>query len=167
MARTIRKAITRRMPAFTPCGYCFERWATCWDHLVPYSYDPANEYDNLYPSCRRCNGLLSDLMFATIEEKREYVRKELEKRAERKAEQVRRRLLLPLQSKIPKEAPPSTLLLSDLPLGRLGSGSPARYVACCQWCSSKYVSYRENGKYCSAKCARRDREQRIIRKGWA
>ena len=26
---------TRRIPDGTPCGYCFDEWATVWDHLQP------------------------------------------------------------------------------------------------------------------------------------
>src|ERR1035437_2542707 len=72
-----RKPPKEKIPAGTPCGYCFERWATVWDHLQPYSKRGLTVPANLYPSCRRCNSLLSDLSFPTIEEKREYVRSTL------------------------------------------------------------------------------------------
>lgn len=63
-----------RPPAGTPCGYCFQNWATGWDHLIPLSYRTDNRSLNLYPCCRRCNSILGNRMFQTIEEKREHVR---------------------------------------------------------------------------------------------
>jgi len=60
-----------------PCGYCFQEWATGYDHLVPYSKGGLTVDSNLYPACRRCNGLLAAKMFNSIEEKREYVRNRL------------------------------------------------------------------------------------------
>jgi 5-methylcytosine-specific restriction endonuclease McrA len=68
---------TRRIPKDTPCGYCFDRWATTWDHLLPVSYRLDNSLPNLHPACRRCNNLLSNTMFEKVEEKREYVRTKL------------------------------------------------------------------------------------------
>lgn len=64
----------------TPCGYCFERYAEVWDHLIPWIHGGRTSESNLYPSCRRCNGLLSDKIFNSIEEKREHVREELIRR---------------------------------------------------------------------------------------
>lgn len=60
-----------------PCGYCFQEWATGYDHLLPFSYREDNRDSNLYPCCKRCNLLLSNKMFTTITEKREYVRTKL------------------------------------------------------------------------------------------
>ncbi len=59
---------------WTPCGYCLSRWATVWDHLQPWSKGGLTTDDNLYPACTRCNLLLEALSFASIQEKREYVR---------------------------------------------------------------------------------------------
>jgi len=71
-------ARTRSRPrAGTPCGYCFQNWATGWDHLIPFSYRADNRRLNLYPSCRRCNSILGNKIFQTIEDKREYVRSRL------------------------------------------------------------------------------------------
>lgn len=61
----------------TPCGYCFSRHASGWDHLVPISASGTNSPDNLYPSCKRCNNLLSNFLFNSIEEKQTYVRNKL------------------------------------------------------------------------------------------
>jgi hypothetical protein len=73
---------TRRIPDGTPCGYCFDEWATVWDHLQPWSKRGKSVPSNLYPSCRRCNALLSSLSFPSIEEKREYVRTTLIERGD-------------------------------------------------------------------------------------
>lgn len=72
----------RRIPEGTPCGYCFNDWATVWDHLQPYSKRGLTIPGNLYPSCKRCNSLLSNLSFPTIQEKREYVRSTLIERGD-------------------------------------------------------------------------------------
>src|ERR1051325_5055731 len=69
-----RSGVGRRIPRNTPCGYCFEKWATCWDHIIPYSLGGPTHTDNLMPACRACNSMLSDKVFNSIEEKREYVR---------------------------------------------------------------------------------------------
>lgn len=65
-----------------PCGYCFSRWATERDHLRPRSAGGSDRVANLYPTCRRCNMLVLDRIFQTIEEKREYVRNVLTERGE-------------------------------------------------------------------------------------
>lgn len=65
-----------------PCGYCFQRWATGHDHLVPRAAGGLNTPDNLYPACKRCNSLLGDQIFGSIEAKRAYIQEQLEKRGE-------------------------------------------------------------------------------------
>ena len=45
-----------------------------WDHLVPYSFSQNNYAYNFVAACQICNGIKSDLMFATLEEARVYVR---------------------------------------------------------------------------------------------
>ena len=72
----------KHIPADTPCGYCFQEWATTWDHIKPISQGGDNREDNLYPACRRCNSLLQDHTFPTMEERREWVRNELINRNE-------------------------------------------------------------------------------------
>ena len=41
-----------------------------------------NRKSNLYPACRRCNALLCDKVFGSLEEKRDYVQAELKRRGE-------------------------------------------------------------------------------------
>ena len=70
----MRKARTdKKVPPYTPCGYCFEEFAVVWDHLVPVSAGGGNEDSNLFPACWRCNALLSGKLFASIEHKRDYL----------------------------------------------------------------------------------------------
>lgn len=73
---------TRKPPLDMPCGYCFSNPATGYDHLVPWSYRPDNSDGNLYPSCKRCNGIAGNMIFGTLEAKREYVRSRLVERGE-------------------------------------------------------------------------------------
>lgn len=64
----------------TPCGYCFEFWAVCYDHIVPVCHGGSNRKSNLYPSCKRCNSLLGGQLFSSLDEKRAYIRSILCKR---------------------------------------------------------------------------------------
>ena len=93
-----------------PCGYCFSRWATGYDHLVPVSYGDGKVHaqSNLYPCCRRCNLLLSNLIFPTLEAKREYVRQRLIQKGKWK--------LPELQPGIHEDSPTSEVLLSKMPV---------------------------------------------------
>src|SRR3954469_8690012 len=107
------KRTQRKVPPHTPCGYCFSEWATGWDHLIPWSYRPDDSPINLYPSCKRCNCLLYNTMFATLREKREYVRKELISRGEWK--------LPELWQELPQEEGAPEVLRGILSLEGLGS----------------------------------------------
>ncbi len=69
-----RRSTGAEIPPNMPCGYCFSRWATQWDHLMPYAHGGLTEAGNLYPSCRRCNMMLGHKVFGSIEEKRDYAR---------------------------------------------------------------------------------------------
>lgn len=64
-------------PINTPCGYCFERWAEVYDHILPKSYGGSNSRSNLLPACSRCNGLVGSRVFDSLEEKRNFIRREL------------------------------------------------------------------------------------------
>jgi hypothetical protein len=63
-----------------PCGYCFQRWADCRDHILPKSAGGGSDSNNLYPTCDRCNALLGAKIFGSLDEKREYVRTILKRR---------------------------------------------------------------------------------------
>lgn len=63
-----------KTPKDTLCGYCQRRTATGYDHVVPYSYGGPTKPDNLFPCCRRCNSILGNKLFNSIEEKRIYVK---------------------------------------------------------------------------------------------
>lgn len=69
--------VRAKVPKGTPCGYCFSNWASGWDHLIPRSYKADHKVPNLHPSCLRCNNLLGNTMFDSIEEKMKYVRSKL------------------------------------------------------------------------------------------
>lgn len=69
-----RKTRTTRKPRpDIPCGYCFEEWATCYDHIIPITYGGSNDIRNLMPACHLCNALASGKVFDTIEQKREFI----------------------------------------------------------------------------------------------
>jgi hypothetical protein len=71
-----------RPPRETPCGYCFRVWATGEDHLIPQAAGGLTVAENLYPACPRCNAILGDRIFDSIDAKRAYVRAELFRRGE-------------------------------------------------------------------------------------
>lgn len=61
----------------TPCGYCFSRWAVVYDHILPWVGGGTDDPNNLYPACTRCNSVAGGLIFDSLEEKREYIRRRL------------------------------------------------------------------------------------------
>jgi 5-methylcytosine-specific restriction endonuclease McrA len=61
----------RAIPPDTPCGYCFEDWATVWDHILPRARGGRTRQANLMPACRACNVWFADRVFPSIEAKRE------------------------------------------------------------------------------------------------
>lgn len=75
---------SRKPSVYTPCGYCFDNWATCYDHIKPLNSGGDNTQANLYPACQRCNGWLGARVFSSLDEKRAYVNGKLAKLEERK-----------------------------------------------------------------------------------
>lgn len=56
------------------CQYCYEKQANQIDHIIPWSFLLRHDSDNLVASCGRCNRLASNKIFASIEEKRIFIR---------------------------------------------------------------------------------------------
>lgn len=113
----------RRIPEGTPCGYCFDEWAKVWDHLQPYSKHGLTIPENLYPSCARCNGLLSNLSFPTIQEKREYVRTTLIERGDWNPIMEGAAFMPDVQSTVSEDAEDSDILQPGLQETGLVAGS--------------------------------------------
>jgi hypothetical protein len=99
----------------TPCGYCFSRWATGYDHIIPWVYGGTEERSNLYPSCRRCNSILGSKIFASLQEKREYVRSWLIEQGE----WYNYDDSVPVLPETVSTQPPSSILLPEVPMGRV------------------------------------------------
>jgi 5-methylcytosine-specific restriction endonuclease McrA len=74
------RAWARKIPPFTPCGYCFQEYAQVWDHIIPYRKGGSTKAANLMPACRRCNAILGDKVFSHIREKRDFIREVLQHR---------------------------------------------------------------------------------------
>jgi hypothetical protein len=55
------------------CRYCGEL-ADSVDHVMPWAYRPNNSPSNLVAACMRCNLIASDLVFASFEAERAYIR---------------------------------------------------------------------------------------------
>src|ERR1035437_6419703 len=109
----------RRIPDGTPCGYCFNEWATAWDHLQPYSKCGLTIPSNLYPSCRHCNAILYNLSFPSIEEKREYVRNTLIERGEWNPIMEGADFMSDVPDAVSEEAEDAEILQPGLPQARM------------------------------------------------
>ena len=118
-----RRSAHREIPEWTPCGYCFARWATVWDHLQPWSKGGLTTAGNLYPACSRCNGLLKNLSFESIQEKREYVRSKLLARGQWRPALESETTLSNLPNTLPEDAETPAVLQSGLPEKGLGGRS--------------------------------------------
>jgi hypothetical protein len=140
-----RRHIKRAVP-HTPCGYCFQRWATVWDHLIPVSHGGTNNSINLYPVCDRCNALASNLVFDTLELKRGYIRNELIKRGEWNLPAV--------PQDLSNETEVATLLQTEMPMAALVKPTPARIIKKrrCRRCKCLLSGLRS--VWCSRMCER-------------
>lgn len=110
------RVVLRSRDRKTPCGYCFQEWATGYDHLIPRSHGGGNSRSNLYPCCKHCNSILSNLIFDSIEEKREYARRRLIKRGEWKVPEV--------WEGVPESPPSSSILLPPMQVEVVGREKP-------------------------------------------
>jgi HNH endonuclease len=68
-ARNFGKVYRVRGAACLYCGGV----ADSVDHVLPWSYCPDNSTNNLVPACMECNGIASNLIFSTLDEKVRYV----------------------------------------------------------------------------------------------
>ena len=136
-----RKRTRKRVPRDTPCGYCFDNWATGWDHIIPISQGGGNQDENLYPSCKRCNSLLHDKLFSSIEEKREYVRTTLIERGQWSVPELR--------EEVYAEAPVAEVLLERVPMGTMEQSAPT-----CRNCGKILINLTKVKVFCSRNCGR-------------
>lgn len=103
-----------------PCGYCFEEWADCYDHILPVSHGGTNKKSNLYPACRRCNSLVGAHEFKSLDEKRDYIREKLKERNEwHNADEMRR-----MRGDVSKEEETPEILLVKVPIVLLDKETP-------------------------------------------
>lgn len=143
--------VSRRLPGprltkLIPCGYCFEEWADCYDHIMPISRGGTNRKSNLYPACNRCNGLVCALLFETLEEKRDYIRQQLKQRGEwHGADQMQR-----VRETISSEATLASILLGRMQVEGMGP-EPSENRGRCQWCGETKILV--DGIYCK-KCSK-------------
>lgn len=138
-----RRSIYRRIPRNTPCGYCFEKWATCWDYIIPYSIGGPTDSNNLMPSCRACNGMFHDKVFDSIEEKREYVR-----------EHKRSNRTRGIETATLNGIPHSTRV--DAVRQSVFIGLPGR----CQLCGVKLLTKKQDARSLCNQCNRKGRDRR-------
>lgn len=112
--RRKRPAKSLAPPYRVPCGYCFSRWATGFDHLIPWIAGGTEETSNLYPSCRRCNSILGSQMFDSIEQKREHVRTRLIEKGKWYTDDS-----VPLLQEIIPSEPTPIVLHAEMSMGRV------------------------------------------------
>jgi len=129
----------------TPCGYCYEKEATGWDHLIPVSAGGLSDWGNLIPSCKRCNSLLSNLIFKSIEAKRFYVRYRLEGYTSNHSMRM-------VQQEFKEETKTSEILQSKMSMEGMGSRTPKIEQQKCKYCGKKLIKIRYGQKYCTNKC---------------
>lgn len=106
------------VPPYTPCGYCFSEWATGWDHLIPRVAGGHGTKDNLYPSCKRCNSILGSRIFASIEEKRDYVWERLH------SQDVP--VLRPMRKAYREDPKREEVLFKPVPVASMGRSAPKK-----------------------------------------
>jgi len=117
MARRIFRRRIGKPERGTPCGYCFENEASGWDHLIPVSAGGLSSADNLYPSCLRCNLLLGNMIFDSIDEKRLYAHLRLEGFSRDDA-------MRSLHEEFPEEKETPEILQPEVPVEILGEEQP-------------------------------------------
>jgi hypothetical protein len=74
--RNFRKVRRIRGDACLYCGGV----ADSIDHVLPWSFRPDNATNNLVPACMECNGIASNLIFQTLDQKVRYVVRERQRR---------------------------------------------------------------------------------------
>jgi hypothetical protein len=90
------------------CFYCQKEPATTIDHVIPYSWDQDNDLDNLVPACGLCNCLASNMVFDSVEHKRQYILEQRKKRSNQRA--ICKTCLLPFSYRIHS---PSLILCAE------------------------------------------------------
>ncbi len=146
------------IPPYTPCGYCFRRWAVCWDHLMPYSHGGLTVESNLYPTCKRCNSMLSHKVFGSIEEKREYARQVLIRSGQWRGPSE----MSDLPSAVCEDSSPG-LLQPEVQMGRVARKKNRIPSKVCLNCNAVVQTV----SYCSATCRRVASERRKRERGSA
>jgi len=145
MAIRQRRVPARRLRGLIPCGYCFEEWADCYDHIKPVAHGGTNRKENLYPACSRCNGLVAAKLFGSLEEKRLYVQSELRKRGEwHSAEEMRA-----MRGATKEEAPVAEILQPEVQMGILEDKQPKAKT--CPKCGEPIVFPGKHKRRCEAK----------------
>lgn len=128
-----------RVPINIPCGYCFQEWATSWDHIIPWVAGGGNNKDNLYPSCRKCNTILGSLIFDSLREKREYVRNYLISKGKWKYPEMSN-----MQERISNESSSPEVLQFKMPMGSLVTAENNR----CRYCGKTIITKRFKTRKC-------------------
>lgn len=115
-----RRFVGPKLRKLIPCGYCFEEWADCYDHILPVAHGGTNKKSNLYPACRRCNSLVGAREFKSLDEKRDYIREKLKERNEwHSADEMRR-----MRGDVSKEEEAPKILQLEVPLERMDQAAP-------------------------------------------
>lgn len=152
--RTKGLRTSKKPPTGTVCGYCFDRMATGYDHLIPISFRVDNRPENLYPACVRCNLLAGNLIFNSIEDKREYVQKKLIQKG-----QWNGGFVPELSGEVQEGEGVAKVLLKVMPMGKVGEQSSSRSLyrsGRCQRCMKSFPQKYSWQKYCSDRCRTKD-----------
>jgi|SRR6266850_3929038 len=113
-----------KLRGLIPCGYCFEEWADCYDHILPVAHGGTNRKSNLYPACRRCNSLVGAHEFKSLDEKRDYIRAKLKERNEwHSADEMQR-----MRGGLPSEEETPKVLLIEVPPKLVAQAAPKNRI---------------------------------------
>lgn len=145
-----RSVFGPKLRKYIPCGYCFERWADCYDHIQPVAHGGTNLKSNLYPACRRCNMLVHARLFQSLEEKRDYIQAELKSRGEwHDADTMQR-----MREAIPTKPEMADLLFRPMPMECLGQEKPKerKGTSVCLTCRDRFFPSNKRDYFCCTKC---------------
>lgn len=144
-----------KLRSLIPCGYCFQEWASGYDHIIPWIAGGTNDPNNLHPSCLRCNLLLGSTIFNSLKEKKEYVRNKLIDSRE---------WIMPDMPENILEEEASNILQSEMQVGSLAEETDRKCKRCevsLTKITEKYF-YAQSIKFCSIYC--RDEYRKVVRR---
>lgn len=133
---------------YLPCAP--RQWFLFHADIASRSHGGTNNKSNLYPACNRCNGILYNKVFRSLEEKRAFIKSELVKRGEwHSAEEMQK-----VRETFPSQETVANILFRRLPMGVVEQKSSKKVYLSrrCSVCGSANQHSQRTQGYCSKKC---------------